>query len=413
MRTTRHFAVKSENKRVSSLVQLEIPRDQSDEGLGFGLEKEFDRVVEAQKVAFELSLTRLHHPFHGRFPSSELPAPNDIPRQDVSQSILRDISNLRPQGARALPRDLRSRGHHYPTDGSHFANRSLGRQRGYLMRQNTKVVVANNRIEDEPKAAPATAEPAQNTNDAAQVPRKISQPTWTAEPWNGKSRRKSIRGVDKSPRKKVADGPAPPLPGQASNVQDGLGAVQEDELAEEEAEELEDGTERGRLFVKVVGLKDLDLPLPRGMLTCSLVNKVCTDPIPEENTHFALTLDNGLHCVTTAWVDLGRSAPIGQEFELVVLNELEFQLTLQMKLEEPKVERPQSPTKAPASPTKKQGTFGRLFGSPKKRKGLEIQKQQEAEARQSAIRPLHLLPHMSLCKVLSRRTALLQGRMLH
>jgi hypothetical protein len=141
------------------------------------------------------------------------------------------------------------------------------------MRQNTKVVVANNRIEDEPKAAPATTEPVRDANDVAQAPRKISQPTWTAEPWNGKSRRKSIRGVDKSPRKKVADGPAPPLPGQASNVQDALGAVQEDELAEEEAEEFEDGTERGRLFVKVVGLKDLDLPLPRGMLRCSLVNE--------------------------------------------------------------------------------------------------------------------------------------------
>jgi hypothetical protein len=267
------LAPKSENTRVSSLVQLEIPRDQSDEGLGFGLEKEFDRVVEAQKVAFELSLARLHHPFHGRFPSSELPAPKDVPRQDVSQSIVRDIPNPRPQGARALPRDLRARGHHYPTDGSHFANRSPGRQRGYLMRQNTKVVVANNRIEDEPKAAPATTEPVRDTNDVAQVPRKISQPTWTAEPWNGKSRRKSIRGVDKSPRKKVADGPAPPLPGQASNVQDALGAVQEDELAEEEAEEFEDGTEKGRLFVKVVGLKDLDLPLPRGMLRCSLVNE--------------------------------------------------------------------------------------------------------------------------------------------
>jgi hypothetical protein len=133
------------------------------------------------------------------------------------------------------------------------------------MRQNTKVVVANNRIDDEPQAVSAMTEPAQNTNDAAQASRKISQPTWTAEPWNGKPRRKSIRGVDKSPRRKVADGPAPPLPGQASNVQDGLGAVQEDELAEEEGEEFEDGTERGRLFVKVVGLKDLDLPLPRGM----------------------------------------------------------------------------------------------------------------------------------------------------
>lgn len=112
-----------------------------------------------------------------------------------------------------------------------------------------------------------------------------------------------------------------------------------------------------------------------------------TDSTTDESTHFSLTLDNGLHCVTTAWLDLGRSAPIGQEFELVVLNELEFQLTLQMKLEEPKVERPQSPTKAPSSPTKKHGTFGRLFGSPKKRKELELQKQQEAEARLSAVRP--------------------------
>ncbi|KAI9875178.1 MAG: Bud site selection protein bud4, partial [Watsoniomyces obsoletus] len=42
-------------------------------------------------------------------------------------------------------------------------------------------------------------------------------------------------------------------------------------------------------------------------------------------------------------------------------------LTLQMKLEEPKQQRPSSPTKAPSSP-KKQGAFGRFFGSPKKRK---------------------------------------------
>ena len=264
--TGAELTTKAENNRISSLVQLEISRDQSDEALGFGLEREFDRVVEAQKVAFELSLARLHYPFHGRFPSSEHPAPKDVPRQDVAQPILRDVPNLKPQGARALPGDLCARGHLYPTDGSHFANRSPGRQRGYLMRQNTKVVVANNHVEEEPKTAPAMTDAAQTTDDVAQVPRKISQPTWTAEPWNGKSRRKSIRGVDKSPRKKIADGPAPPLPGQSSNVQEGLGRVQEDEVAEEEAEEFEDGTERGRLFVKVVGLKELDLPLPRGML---------------------------------------------------------------------------------------------------------------------------------------------------
>jgi hypothetical protein len=104
----------------------------------------------------------------------------------------------------------------------------------------------------------------------------------------------------------------------------------------------------------------------------------------DERTYFALTLDNGMHCVTTAWLELARSAPIGQEFELVVLNELEFQLTLQMKLEEPKIERPQSPSKPPASP-KKQGAFGRLFGSPKKKKESDVRAQQE---QQSARRPV-------------------------
>ena len=371
--------------RVSSLVQLELPRDQSDEALGFGLEQEFDRVVEAQKVAFEQSLSRLHHPFHGRFPSSELPASKDVSRSgtQIGRSILCNIPHLRPQGARALPEEQRNRGFPYPTVGSHFANRSPGRQRGYLMRQNTKVVVAShNAIEEEPKPTSTSAQPA---DEVVPSQRNISQPTWTAEPWNGKTRRRSIRGVDKSPTKKRAlDGPAPPLPGQQSNVQEGLGAVQEDEIAEEEAEDFDDGAERGRVFVKVVGVKDLDLPLPRSRLFIMSPRYMLTSAA-DENTHFALTLDNGLHCVTTAWLDLGRNAPIGQEFELVVLNELEFQLTLQMKLEQP-VSRPSSPTKAPASPTKKQGTFGRLFNSPKKRKELEIARQQEEE-RKSVVTP--------------------------
>ena len=98
-----------------------------------------------------------------------------------------------------------------------------------------------------------------------------------------------------------------------------------------------------------------------------------------ERSYFALTLDNGLHCVTTAWLELGKSAPIGQEFELVVLNDLEFQLTLQTKLTEPKP----APIVEALSPTKgvkvqKQSTFSRVFGSPKKRKELEIKQQEEA-----------------------------------
>lgn len=85
-----------------------------------------------------------------------------------------------------------------------------------------------------------------------------------------------------------------------------------------------------------------------------------------------------MHCVTTAWLELGKTAPIGQEFELVVLNDLEFQLTLQTRLEEPKfkpvVESPTKTTKAP-----KPSTFSRVFASPRKRKELELKQQEEAQ----------------------------------
>jgi hypothetical protein len=110
-----------------------------------------------------------------------------------------------------------------------------------------------------------------------------------------------------------------------------------------------------------------------------------------------LTLDNGVHCVTTAWLELGRNAPIGQEFELVVPNELEFQLTLNAKLVKPAPKRvPESPTKSHKS--SKGSTFSRVFASPKKRKELEMrqkeeeqriaqQKQQDAVAKRISVQP--------------------------
>ncbi|KAK4937102.1 Bud site selection protein bud4 [Elasticomyces elasticus] len=344
-----------------------------DEGLGLGLEQEFDRVVEAQKVQFELSLQRLYYPFNGRFPSNELPDTKD----SNTANPMENVPVLpKPRGARAPPTKEVTVSRARPLSEDSFANRAAPLQRGYLMRQNTKIVVASERISQDEMQSPELPKPYDETfnppsPDANQVqpsPRKTSQPTWTAEPWNGKMRRKSIRvGGDKAmSKRKALDGPVPPLPGQASNAQE-LNAVTEDEIAEDE--EWEDGAERGRLFVKVVGVKDLQMPFPQ-----------------HERTFFALTLDNGLHCVTTAWLDLARSAPIGQEFELVVLNELEFQLTLQMKLEEPKVERPQSPSKPPTSP-KKQGAFGRLFGSPKKKKESELRAIQESQAVRRPVTP--------------------------
>lgn len=112
--------------------------------------------------------------------------------------------------------------------------------------------------------------------------------------------------------------------------------------------------------------------------------------LTDERTWFSLTLDNGVHCVTTAWLELARNAPIGQEFELVVPNDLEFQLTLNVKLEKPPAPTTASITNSkksaaalPPSPTKiskpKTSTFSRVFASPKKRKEMELLRQKEEE----------------------------------
>ncbi|KAL2134735.1 hypothetical protein VTI74DRAFT_10977 [Chaetomium olivicolor] len=228
-------------------------------------------------------------------------------------------------------------------------------KRGYLMRQNTKMVTASDKDTDDVRGC----------RSAGNSPVKASRPqSWTVEPWSGVPRKRSLR------KRHPGTGPVPPLPGQESNAA-AMGQVNEEELAVEMA--TEDSGERGRLFVKVMGVKDLDLPLPKN-----------------ERTWFSLTLDNGVHCVTTAWLELARNAPIGQEFELVVPNDLEFQLTLNVKLEKP-APAPVNTKKALPSPTKttkpKTSTFSRVFASPKKRREMELrQKQQEEEERLAAQR---------------------------
>ena len=179
------------------------------------------------------------------------------------------------------------------------------------------------------------------------------------EPWNGKTRRKSVR---KASSQQAAGhfAPAPPLPGKES----ALSVVNEDLTTASLDDDVPEGVERGRLFVKVVGVQGLDMPLPRN-----------------ERVNFQLTLDNGLHCVTTADMELSPSAGIGQEFELVVLNDLEFQLTLTTNLPAP------PPTQIPTlypSPNKarslKQSGFSRLLSSPKKRAEKERQEREATEA---------------------------------
>jgi type II secretory pathway pseudopilin PulG len=98
-----------------------------------------------------------------------------------------------------------------------------------------------------------------------------------------------------------------------------------------------------------------------------------------ERTWFQLTLDNGLHCVTTSWLELGQTAPIGQEFELVVLDDLEFQLTLQTKLEPPAVPQTVAAPVRTVNHKKSHSAFRNLLSSPKKRKEQERKAQEEAD----------------------------------
>ena len=221
-------------QRKSSLLPLEVPVENSD-GLGLGIESEFDRVIEAQKVAFNSPLPTM-------------------------------AAHTNPQGSAEY---IAGQAFKPVTEG--HANRNFHPQKGYLMRQNTKVIIASSASHESAESTESATERRESheptprgTRSAGNSPRKpsASQP-WTAEPWNGKIRRKSLRKSGGVPSKAPSSGPVPPLPGQQSNVASALDSVSEDQTLETTEEIGEDG-ERGRLFVKVVRVKDLDLPLPKG-----------------------------------------------------------------------------------------------------------------------------------------------------
>lgn len=215
-----------QSKRKSSLVQLDLPKEGGD---GLGLDKEFDRLIEAQKVALT-------------FPSSDI-----------------DVSSRSPGYAEYIA------GQGFTPVHETVANQYHRTQKGYLMRQNTKVIVASSASGESIRGSNDTDDAmTRGTRSAGNSPRKPSQTkSWTTEPWNGKIRRKSIRQSGGSPQKVQLSDPVPPLPGQQSNVSSGLDSVAEDDPLSN-LEDLEEGAERGRLFVKVLRVKDLDLPLPRG-----------------------------------------------------------------------------------------------------------------------------------------------------
>lgn len=128
------------------------------------------------------------------------------------------------------------------------------------MRQNTRIIHASSRDPEEDETEPAPR------------PGHSRTQSWSVEPWRNSTRRKSLRdstggssssssgGARKRPSH---SGNIPPLPGKDGKV---LPIVNENEAASTHSQ-VEDGAERGRLFVKVLGVKDLTLPLPQGIVS--------------------------------------------------------------------------------------------------------------------------------------------------
>jgi len=196
--------------------------------LGLSLDHDFDRVIEAQKVRF----------------------------QDLTLNVDFTTASANPTGQASSANQAVNDSNPTTNNASSLAasntNVTTRKQRGYLMRQNTKLVTASDKDNEDLRTG---------TRSAGNSPVKQHRPqSWTVEPWNGKQKR-SIR----KRHGPGLGGPVPPLPGQESN------AAAMNTVQEEDAPDLgtDDCGERGRLFVKVMGVKDLDLPLPRSKL-CSI-----------------------------------------------------------------------------------------------------------------------------------------------
>lgn len=102
--------------------------------------------------------------------------------------------------------------------------------------------------------------------------------------------------------------------------------------------------ERGRLFFRVVGLKNINLP-----------------DIGDQNGQFTVTLDNGVHCIKTPSYEMKEAnVLIGKEFELMVGTGLEFIMTMKMTYAKPKGKLVEVRER---KLVKSKNKLGRMFGS--------------------------------------------------
>ncbi|EIN06714.1 hypothetical protein PUNSTDRAFT_136551 [Punctularia strigosozonata HHB-11173 SS5] len=117
------------------------------------------------------------------------------------------------------------------------------------------------------------------------------------------------------------------------------------------------GKAHGKVFVKVVGVRNLNVPLP------------------QQATAMSCTLNNGIHYVTTPECRLSRDCRIEQEFELIEHSKLEFTLTLKIRRDPHIIAQfkanaapPPPPPVQQAPPPASKGGMRSFFSSPKKHK---------------------------------------------
>lgn len=112
--------------------------------------------------------------------------------------------------------------------------------------------------------------------------------------------------------------------------------------------------ERGRLLLKILSVRDVSLP-----------------NIEEKNAKYNITLDNGVHCITTSMKPLHRTSTIEEEFELSVDNQLEFIITLKAKWPKTKqstvIRKPVPAPHRDVRDTRSRSGFTKIFSSSKKR----------------------------------------------
>lgn len=115
-------------------------------------------------------------------------------------------------------------------------------------------------------------------------------------------------------------------------------------LKEKDSPKVDKSQEKGKLFFRVVGLKN-----------------VCASEINNRDVAFNVTLDNGIHCIKTPNYQLdAKKVAIDKEFELSVSDSLEFILTLKATYTKSK---PGYKEVKERKVLKSKHKIGRLFGS--------------------------------------------------